>query len=60
MYDYKNGIHTCDFCQKELNKIYYIYPNRILGDRNECCFKCQQRRKHEGEIIKKDNLFFWR
>lgn len=63
MLDIKNAVYRCDFCNREINKIFKIYSSLIMnGNReyNECCCSCQQSRKYHGDIFKKNNKYYWR
>ena len=58
MFDKRNGIHICDFCEHELYRIFIIYDND--GGETECCFSCQQHRKHNDAIYRHNGKYYWR
>ena len=58
MFDRQDAVHKCDFCQKELNYIHYIYSESNMRFPNELCRTCLSRRIHLTTIKNKKRL--WR
>ena len=58
MFNLKNAVNECDFCQKELKNVYFIYSEHDAKNPVECCKSCLTRRK--DLTIVKNKKIYWR